>query len=456
MPVKNLVRASLLPVLSFAQPDTGLARPRLTPVWTDQAVIQRDKPIRIEGRAGPGEVLVAELDGTERIGRADETGRFVLQWPAHPASERGLTLTVRGEDGAAVVIRDLLIGDVYLCAGQSNMEMQVIYALDGWNRTHAATDPLLRLLAVPRGAAYRPAEVFSSAAAWQVAAPTTVAPFSAACHAMAAELRRRWGIPIGAIAAAWGGTTIEPWTLLDASGQVSQTPSSGQTPTAPGVLAHGMLAPLGGTSLAGIVWYQGESDVGRAGYGTRLAAAIAGWRAQFGAHTPVYVVQLTGYGAPQVVPGPSSGALLREEQRRAILANAPGQLVTAVDLGERDDIHPANKVELGRRLALAAAGQTLPQPLWARREDGVVRIGFSGVAGGWQSWGGPPLGFELCVAPDQGCRLVAARIEGDTIVLANVNAGAGLVRYAWADYPTVNLYDARRVPPPSFAMSVSQ
>ncbi|WP_298199852.1 sialate O-acetylesterase [Novosphingobium sp.] len=603
-------------------------------VWTDHAVIQRGRAIAIPGRALPDRRIEARLGNETVRTRADASGRFTLRFVARGASADPLDLSITGEGLAPVLIRDLLVGDVVLCAGQSNMAMPLSQALDGWNRTRAAGDPALRLLTLPESTAEQPQESLAAPPRWLPDDPDSAGAFSAACHAMAVELRRGGGVPVGAIVAARGGTPIRPWLtataalpLLDpadrallalragdpvgaqqAHGRAWQDwyrqAAAGEEPwrdpaaldwqpvpalspwntwrgtslardpvgtvwlrrvvelsaaqaagsatlelgrlddvdltlvnrvavggdygadrdrtrrlppgllraganellvavtnlwgaggfsggtvqlrlgqgapvalaegwlwrraplatvpprppwdqlTGVGVIAQAMLAPLGELPLAGMVWYQGESDVGHADYARWLAAAIAEWRRQFGAGLPLAVVQIAGYGAPHRLPGESAGAELREAQRRAVLGAAGARLVTAVDLGERTDLHPANKPELGRRLALAISGTDLPQPATARREPGGVRLHFTGVSDGWESWGGPPLGFELCGVGRAGCRFAAARIEGSDIVLGEDGGAASRVRFAWADSPTINLYDHRQLPPPSFELAV--
>jgi sialate O-acetylesterase len=222
-----------------------------------------------------------------------------------------------------------------------------------------------------------------------------------------------------------------------------------------GVMHNRMIAPLGRFGIKGAAWYQGESDVGIPGYRDRMRALFAGWRAQFGPETRMLVVQLANYGPAQIAPAVSGWAELREDQRQAVLADSNAALVTAIDLGERTDIHPANKVELGNRLALAADGVALPQPLGAAREGDSVRITFSGVTGGLSAWSGPaPLGFELCGAVQASCRYAAARIERDSVVLAGDGKPATRVRYAWGESPVVNLFDGKQLPLPGFELGI--
>ncbi len=167
-------------------------------------------------------------------------------------------------------------------------------------------------------------------------------------------------------------------------------------------------------------------------------------------------VQLANFGSPQIAPAYSGWAALREDQRQSVLADGNAALVTAIDLGERTDIHPANKVELGRRLALAAEGGKLPQPVSAFREGDSIRVRFSGIEGGLAAWSGPaPLGFELCAADQASCRYAAARIDGDSVLLAGDGKAMTRVRYGWGESPVVNLFDTRPLPVPGFELTVA-
>ena len=224
-----------------------------------------------------------------------------------------------------------------------------------------------------------------------------------------------------------------------------------------GVMHNWMIAPFGHFAMKGAAWYQGESDVGIPGYRDRMRELFAGWRRQFGADMRMLVVQLANYGPVAEQPVASGWAALREDQRQSVLADANAALVTAIDIGERTDIHPANKTLLGERLALAALGTPLPQPLSARLADGAVTVRFSGVEGGLHAWSGPnPLGVELCGASQESCRYAQATIDGDTLVIRDDGKPATRVRYAWADSPVVNLFDGRSLPVPGFELDIGR
>lgn len=168
------------------------------------------------------------------------------------------------------------------------------------------------------------------------------------------------------------------------------------------------------------------------------------------------VVQLANFGERTATPTTSSWAQLRQEQLDAVAAADKAALVSAIDIGEATDIHPANKNVLGKRLAMAAEGKSMPMPVSAIMSDNMITVRFSGVEGPLRAYGGPyALGIELCGEAQESCRYVLPVLDGDAVRL---NAGDGQpvtrVRYAWADAPVVNLYDARDLPVPGFELPV--
>lgn len=613
------------------------AAPALAPVWADHAVIQRGRPVIVEGTATPGERIAATLGGDRAGDTAAEDGSFSLEFPARRASSDPLTLTVTGADGSTVTVSDILVGDVWLCSGQSNMAFKVIAGLNGLNNTRTSADPLLRMLTVPLDTSATPEREFSEPVEWQSASPETTGDFSAACYYMLRDLRTELDIPMGAIHSSWGGSQIRAWltpeagevlygadqmALLDtftenplaaatafmptwedwyrgASGgtepwrdpdalewqPVSQigpwtawgedappaianvwfrrtveltreqaaaggtlnigivddldatwinghplgvthgwstereyrvpaeylreganeivfaasnswgaggmqssaetlaftveggerialadgwryavSPVTEMPPRAPwdanagiGVMHNRMIAPIGRYAMTGAAWYQGESDVGIPGYEDRLRELFAGWRLQFGSDMRVLVVQLANYGPAAARPVESAWAELRQKQLEAVEADPNAALVTAIDIGDRTDIHPANKVVLGQRLALAAQGKPLPMPESAVLQGETITVTFSGVEGALQAWSGPyPLGVELCGKGQKSCRYALAAISGNRWLIPADGKPATRVRYAWADSPVVNTYDTRALPLPGFELPITR
>ncbi|WP_040369986.1 sialate O-acetylesterase [Blastomonas sp. AAP53] len=627
----------------------AMAQPVLDPQFGDQAVLQRDQPIFIRGRATADESVRGRLGDTEVAARANSEGRFELAFPAMPAGGP-YRLTVAAASGTASA-NDILIGDVFLCSGQSNMELAVARAQDADNQIAASTDPMLRLFTIERASALQPVRDLSKVSGWLTSAPDTAGGFSAACFYMAQDLRRSADVPIGAIHSSWGGSRISAWmgddalrasdqsaasdlrqlyardpaaasermgrsweawwrkTTGDAPGRepwqadaaldwqpvprigyweewgidaliafngmvwfrrvIMLTPAqarqaatlaigpvddadqtwvnsspvgSGGNPGTPrvyalkvgalqagrnvitvnahdsygrggmpgpaeamrltladgtvialgegwdyavetrkaarpprapwedtagaGTLYNAMIAPLGRIGLKGVAWYQGESDVDLPGYAQRMAAMMAGWRQQFGVpDLPFAIVQLANYGARATRPSESGWAALREEQRRAVIAdNGRAALALAIDLGDPADIHPGQKHVVGRRLAHAmrtigyGAGDPPSGPAIkaiARTTDGGAVLTFSDVTGTLVSYGSSlAIGFELCGPAPGSCRYAAGTVSGDTVTLAGDGQPVTRVRYAWADSPTINLYDSAGHPAGPFEMAI--
>ena len=632
------MRGAALLLAGALAPAAALAAPQLAPVWTDHAVVQRGRPIVVEGTARPGERVTATL-GEERISeRADRQGRFTVTFPAREAGGDPLALTVTDADGTATTVSDILVGEVWLCSGQSNMEWPVSASTGGGPAAQASADDGLRLLQIPKDTAAAPQAAFSEPVAWAAASPQSVPAFSAACYYMARELRKSLRVPIGAIHSSWGGSQIrawltpeggaalygpeqmallagfqtdplhavtefapvweawwregsggqEPWKNPDALEwrpvpAVTAWPEWSGTPIAAdpignvwlrrtltltpeqaaagGTLAIGiiddldttwingrivgntfgwskereypipagylkaganeivfaasnswgpggfstgaeklaftvaggerialadgwrsafgeirempprapwdanagigemhnrMVAPLGKIALAGAAWYQGESDVGVPGYADRLRELFAGWRGQFGADAQMLVVQLPNFGEPTEQPVAAGWAELREQQRRAVAADGNAELITTLDVGLDDDLHPPDKREVGLRLAAAAQGTSMPMPIGAWLDRGFVYVEFRGIEGGLHAWSGAPLGFELCGETQDTCRYASAAVVGDRIVLQGDERPMTRVRYAWADAPVVNLTDGRSLPIPGFEVPVNR
>jgi sialate O-acetylesterase len=261
--------------------------------------------------------------------------------------------------------------------------------------------------------------------------------------------------------------------LDDAGWQYRKVPlAAGTPPLAPWLSAsgkttlyNGMIAPLGHYGLRGALWYQGESNTGEAGSYRKLLEALRGeFRARFGADLPLLIVQLANYGAVPTHPVVSGTAELREAQRLVVQEDSHSGLAIAIDIGEHSDIHPANKQELGRRLARVARhvvyGEALapsgPIPLSARREGDALVVSFGDISGKLLAHGADDLlGFELCGAQDDSCRYAHAEIRNDHEVILHASVlTVTRVRYAWADSPLVNLYDESGLPAGPFQLDL--
>lgn len=625
----------------------------LNPLFQDHAVLQRDRADPVWGQAKPGAAVTVSFAGHTVHARADADGRWQARLPAMPAGGP-YTLTASTADGTTQTISDLLVGDVWLCSGQSNMVLQVRRTLDLDSEVRDASNDRLRMLTVDDIASATPQEEIPSTDHWLPTTPANVPNFSAACYYTARELQKVVPVPMGMVVAAWGGSRIEPWmsdaALRKAGGydqgldllalyakdrpraeqqwdrqwkawwlarpgastanapwnasslgspgwqpapldrgawqhwgipalanftgmlwyrttvkltkaqaaqgavldlianEIDQTwvnghwvgtaygtvqrhyavpagvlhagvnlitvnalgtyrndglqgpPSSralklangttlpledwqyqvvpasyGSPPNLPWqstsgltTLYNGMIAPLGHYGFRGALWYQGESNTGDPGnYRVLLEGLRSDFRARFGVGLPFLIVQLSSFGPSPTHPVESGWADVRDIQRRVAAEDPHSGLAISVDIGERYDIHPANKQELGRRLARVArhvvyGDEALPPsgPVArsATRDGDVVTLDFGDVTGTLVAYSDShPTAFELCGTTPGSCHYALADLDGERVVL-HVPPAAGAVtrvRYCWGDSPICTLYDQAGLPAGPFEIPIT-
>jgi sialate O-acetylesterase len=646
--------AARLAWVMFVLAVTGAAQaeaPLMSGLFVDHAVLQRDRPIAVFGRAAAGEEITVSLAGASASAKADAQGAWSLTLPAMPAGGPH-TLTARGASKAQVA-NDVLVGDVWLCSGQSNMEWAVRNTLDAGSEVALSANDRIRQVTIARATSAAPRSDFDQVLEWRVAGPGTTEHFSAACYYFVRELQKTVDVPQGIISSNWGGSRIEPWmseqalralpdykasldllgeyrtrrplafqhwgetwqkwwlgqsavtrglqpwaagagdvawqpapaalgywetwgvpalgrydglmwfrarvqldkkqaaqvaklslgladdvdvtwvngravgngfgdearlyalppkllkagdnavvvnvhdfwgdgglhgpadqrALLLADGtrvpltdwEYSIAPSGLWPPHAPweslsgvSVLYNAMIAPLGKYGLRGVAWYQGEANAGlddARKYQALLAAWMADWRRQFDAPLPFLIVQLANFGKLVTTPVDSGWAQLREAQRRAVTADGNASLAVTIDIGNRDDIHPTNKQDVGRRLARAARhvvyGEKISaygaQPKSATRTGGDITVTLGDFDGNLLVIGArDPAGFELCGAAQESCRFVRAALAGGGKLLLSDAAAADAtrVRFCWADSPLCNLYDSTGLPVGPFEVAI--
>lgn len=623
--------------------------PLLATVFSDHAVLQRDRPILLWGHAPAGETVTVTLGGDSGATKADAKGRWELRLPARPAGGP-FPLNVRA--GARTQqLSDLMLGDVYLCGGQSNMEFPARLSTGAWGGLAHAPQPMLRFAHVEKASAPAPLEDLGQPLRWRLVDGDSAGEASAVCFYMARSLQQQLKIPVGFIDSDWGGTTIQSWisperlgtlpkyteslrslaalaqdpatahrleearterwwsandprwsttkawsaetfddsgwptvtlggswrdagipalaafdgvvwlrkvvTLteaqaaaadrlqlgpIDSSDTVwinghwtgsnninwfwrdyavpagalhagrnviairvlggggptgaeanhllklrdgSAVPLAGpwsyqvaaplkdkkppippwEVPTSFSTLYNAMLAPIARYGFKAAAWYQGESNVAEAReYRTLLALLFADWRSHMGQPAlPMLVAQLASYGTPSASPAESDWALLRQAQSDAVAQDGHAGLAVTLDLGDRFDIHPTQKLLVGERLARAARavvyGEAIapggPEATRVTREAGTLVVQFRHPDAGLRTYSAnSAIGFEACTR--QGCRFVPGTVEGSRIVLRPTDAAEVThVRYAWADAPYVNLYSGDDLPAVPFDLPVS-
>lgn len=473
-------------------------------LFSDHAVLQRDMPLPVWGTAAPGEAVKVELAGQVAEGRAGADGRWRVTLPALPAGGP-YTLTVRGSN--TFTATDILLGEVWLASGQSNMAMSLNRCFESEQHIASSADDRLRLLTVARRAADAPEE--DAQVKWELCSPETSPAFSAVAYYFARKLRRDLAVPVGMISTNYGGTPAEAWTSYEklyvdpalrpitkgfedalavwpekqreydevilpkwreAVAQAKRDgkpaprqPAGPMGPShrnRPAGLYNAMIAPLIPYAIRGAIWYQGESNAGRAAqYKILFPAMITDWRERWGqGDFPFLLVQLAPYMKISEQPMESSWAELREAQlyTQQTLPNTAQAVIT--DVGEEDDIHPTHKVPVGERLELAALklayGQEVewlgPVYRYLSVEPYQIRLHFDHVDGGLVARGGPLTGFTIA-GSDRVFHNATARIEHDTVVVWSPEVRFPVaVRYGWANYPVVNLWNRSELPATPF------
>ncbi|ADV62558.1 Sialate O-acetylesterase [Isosphaera pallida ATCC 43644] len=441
----------------------------LASVFTDGMVLQQDRPVPVWGQAAPGSKITVSIQDQTAEAVADANGAFRAVLP--PLKAGGpFTLTVEGD--GALERHDVLVGEVWICSGQSNMQWS--FKMLGDAETPArSSNPRIRLLTVPRRGAATPQTSFEGR--WVACGPETLGDFSAVAYYFGRMLEKELQVPIGLISTNYGGTPAEAWTRPETLAsypelayfaknldkRLADLEAAGKSlRNEPGVLYNAMIAPLVPYAIRGVIWYQGESNAGRAyEYRTLFPAMIHDWRAAWGqGDFPFLFVQLAPFKKIVESPQESDWAELREAQ--ALTAKIVPQTAMAVitDAGDPNDIHPKKKQPVGERLAKAALGMTygfdtpytgpIYHSLTIKGNEAIVK--FVGFAGGLVARDGPLTGFAVA-GPDGVFVNAQARIEGDSVIAtAPEVAHPVAVRFGWADYPVVNLFDEAGLPASPF------
>jgi sialate O-acetylesterase len=469
-------------------------------LFGDHMVLQQGVPVPVWGTAGPGETVTVAFNGQSRSTTAGTDGKWMVRLSKLKAGGP-FDMEIRGKN--SVVLHDVLIGEVWLAAGQSNMVFTVskkaqFFAgmLDEDKEIAAANYPEIRMFTARTVKAYSPQD--DAIGQWQVCSPETVPGFSAIGYLFARDLQQRLHVPIGILTVAFGASTVESWLprealaadpqlkpMLDRFDELesffkthphamaADGPPAPQTLNArpgaqgsqilmrdpaedqhqPTVLFNGMLHPVIPYAIRGTIWYQGESIVGgRKGvelYPHEIETLVNTWRDLWGeGDFPFYAVQLPG------LKNVSNNPLVREQQAKILSLPNTGLAVT-IDAGDPDNVHPKNKEPVAQRLALIALAKTYREkvqyagPVYQsmKVEGSVIRLRFSQTGGGLAVKDGPLQWFEIAGA-DQHFVPAEAAIEGDTVVVRSAQVPAPVaVRYAWANYPDgANLYNAAGLP----------
>lgn len=489
--------AVLAILASFARADVSLPA-----ILSDHMVLQRDTRVPIWGTADAGEAVTVEFAGQKQSTTAGADGKWRVALTNLKSGDTPQTLTVRGKN--TLTIQDVLVGEVWLGSGQSNMAFTVNRGKDFEAEKAAANYPLIRHYKEDSPNSDTPQTVGKGQ--WLVCTPDNVPGFSAALYFFGREVHQTLRVPVGLVNSSVGGTPIEAWIATDvqrdnqelqaAIAAVPKTPvvttapapatapadTSSATPekkapvkkvtkaatakaakaaAAPprsttGGLFNGKIVPLIPFAIRGALWYQGEANTTPAKkslYGLQLPLLIRDWRARWGYDFPFAWVQLPNFRVADRDWPPVREAMLKT------LALPKTGMAIAIDVGEAGDIHPKDKQTIGHRLALWALGDVygqkvpatsgpLPAGHTVRGKEIVLR--FTHTDGGLVAKDGPLTGFVIAGA-DRTWVPATARLEGNTVVVSAPTVAAPVAaRYAWENLPTCNLFNAAGLPASPF------
>jgi len=437
---------------------------RVPRVFADNMVLQRDKPLPIWGWADPEEKVAVTLGKNTVSVTADVHGRWKAKLPAlHSGGP--LQLTVAGSN--RLTLKNILIGEVWVCSGQSNMGFTVSRSIHAKQEVAAANYPRIRLFKIPRRPSASPQQDVQ--ASWTACTPKTIGSFSAVAYFFGRYLHKKLDAPIGLIDTSWGGTRIEPWTppvgfhsvpkLARLAKRVdAQSQTAKGSPRVPTHLYNGMVHPIVPFAIRGAIWYQGESN--RADgmlYYEKMKALINGWRSVWhGGEFPFLYVQLAPYryrGDATMLPK------IWEAQLKSLTIPNTGMAVIT-DIGNLSNIHPKNKQDVGQRLALWALARTYGKkgfvysgPLYqsATVEGSAMRIRFTHTGRGLKSRDGKPLSDFTIAGSDGRFVPATATIDGQTVVVSSKTVKKPVaVRFGWNQLAQPNLANSAGLPASPF------
>ncbi len=503
----------LIPAFILATSIAALADVRLPAIISNNMVLLQDSKANVWGWAEPGEKVTVKLGDTSASAMADAKGRWAVKLVGLKPGIAG-EMSVAGKN--SLTVKNVAVGEVWLASGQSNMEWVVKNANHADVEIAACNFPELRVFTVTKKGSVTPLEDVTGT--WDIATPENAPKFTAVGYFFARDVHKKLKVPVGLIHSSWGGTPVETW--IPASGMSSNSafgehwkksmagypeakaafdeqvqalagaaekakaegkpaPKAPRAPVgpndlfaAPTGLFNGMIAPLTPYSIRGAIWYQGESNAGLANRGnmdlyTQLfGTMILSWRFEFARAQNIpreesefsfLFVQLANFYPKRPEPADSYWAQIRDAQL-ATLEVPRTEMAVAIDIGEAADIHPKNKQEVGKRLALAALAGTYFEemeysgPIYGgmQTEEAKIRLNFSHAEGLKAADGGAIRGFAVA-GEDKVFQWAEAVLEGDHVVVSSPKVSAPTaVRYGWADNPDCNLVNAAGLPASPF------
>ena len=496
----------LVLVMLFVFLTAASADVKLPSIIGSNMVLQQDAEVPIWGTADQGEEVIVSFNGQKVSAKSCSKGNWMVYLnPMKTGGPYNMTITGKNK----IKLDNILIGEVWVGSGQSNMAMSIRSSNNADEEIANAKYPKIRLFSVKRIVAEKPLE--DCEGEWVECSPEVIGGFSAVSYFFGRSLYKAKNIPVGLIHTSWGGTPAEAWTSrpflmssldfapileryakavekypeakkeydekyaewekeakkLRAEGKKvprgPRSPFGPGHPHAPMGLYNGMIAPIVPYAIKGAIWYQGESNAGRAyQYRSLFPTMIKSWHSAWNQGSfPFLFVQLANYMEIKDQPGESDWAELREAQLMTLNMKNMGMAVI-IDIGEADDIHPKNKQDVGYRLSLAARNIAYGEdivysgPVYRsmRIVGNKVRLNFCHVGGGLTAKGGELKGFAIA-GKDRNFFWANAEIKGDKVVVRSPEvANPVAVRYAWADNPVCNLYNKEGLPASPFRTDI--
>ena len=491
--MKLNIQIRVLLVLTILTVGSSAARANvsLPDVISDAMVLQQNQKVSIWGKADPGESVTIKFASQTKTATASADGKWLIKLDPMHANATPATMTISGKN--TIELKNILIGEVWLVAGQSNMQRLLSETANGEAAIAAANHPAIRLFNVSRQVAFKHAK--PPLAIWQACSPQSVKEFSAAGYYFGVELENELHVPIGLINSSYGGSQAEAWTPVEyllasddlrptvertkiwdeerprvrvaydeaikkwraeADKAIAAGARPSPSPAVPDALREyriassiydGMIEPLIPFYIRGAIWYQGESNEARAQqYEILLATMIRAWRERWGeGNLPFGIVQLPNYRDPKPEPADEPWSFVREAQRRTTSSTPNTGLIVTIDIGEAHDIHPKNKLELGKRMARWALvdvygrKMTKSGPIFrdAKISGAKILLKFGEAGGGLRIRDGDKLEeFAIAGADHKWYWANAIIVSKDTIEVSSSSVTQPLaVRYAFNNNP---------------------
>ncbi|PVD50686.1 sialate O-acetylesterase [Terrimonas sp.] len=428
---KTIVSRSVFFFLTLFIAVNSFAQVRLPAIFSDNMVLQREADVTVWGWSSPGEKIFISNTWNNNVDSVQATG--FAKWNIKiktPAAGGPYTLTIKGSN--TITLQNVMIGEVWVCSGQSNMEWSSVNGLPEMDaELPNSTNPNIRLFHLPKTTAIYPQD--NNAGTWKNCDPASLKNFSAVAYFFGKKLQKELNIPIGLINTSWGGTPAEVWTPADAVNNDNELKAAAAKqginnwwPTVSGATYNAMIYPITSFNIAGAIWYQGESNTGTASsYKKLMTTMIDSWRKAWNKDFPFYYVQI----APFKYGNKNIAALLREAQTQTLSHPKTG-MVVITDLVENvKDIHPRQKIGVGERLAAWALADTYNKqgisyksPVYKNMEvnKNKITVYFNNAADGLILKGADKKATEFYIAGEDKNFLPAdVKIEGDHVILSN-------------------------------------